>query len=110
MMDSTLLCCRVRKKKPSKKKSERLSRSKDEGDVGPLERERSFLEERFSLLSTKKEKQEGPKARDSLSNEVAPKIKPVADNFRLNLIRKYRETPKSTTVRTSFGRFFNIIQ
>ena len=79
----------VKKKISSKSKSRRVDRSKDD-EVGPYERERSFLEERFSLISPKKERPKGQETINA-SNDVAPNVQPVAANFRLNLIRKYRE-------------------
>ena len=81
-----------KKKIHSTNKSEReVDRSKDDDKVGPFERERAFLEERFSLISPKKEKHDAQETINALSNETPPNVQPVDANFRLNLIRKYRE-------------------
>jgi hypothetical protein len=77
--------------------NEKNSESPESEDIeGAFERQREFLEERFSTLSPKGEKpEEGKRKKFSLSKEsilgIQPLSEPLPENFRLKLVKEYRE-------------------
>jgi hypothetical protein len=81
-----------------KKRSEEGSdkSQKPEDEEGPFERQREFLEERFSSLSSKDEKSKKERKRKfTLSKESISDMQPLPEslpeNFRLKLMKEYRE-------------------
>ena len=77
--------------------NEKNSKSPKSDDIeGAFERQREFLEERFSSLSPKGEKpEEGKRKKFTLSREsvleTQPLSEPLPENFRLKLVKEYRE-------------------
>jgi hypothetical protein len=89
---------RLAKRKAKPKKSRAQRQQEPEGEGGPFERERAFLEERFSTLIPKEEGEvrDRVKSKDTFTPSrdefiSAKRSIPLSENFRLNLVKDYRE-------------------